>query len=171
MSQWVSKWFFPFNLISGHLHTYCLYHPNLKSLSLTIGTERVIQQTELLMQVRLCSSTAYRNISFSIPHMNWKSDFFSFLLTAKHFPLSLLNVVTSVSKEGSAHTLKSERVHSGHLSLPSLWSGSLPLRFFSKTNLTSPILSSTWPHPTCFSGYSLNCRQSGVFCLFQIISP
>lgn len=37
--------------------------------------------------------------------------------------------------------------------------------------MTSPIFSSTWPYPTCFSGYSLNCRQLGVFYLFPIASP
>jgi len=86
-----------------------------------------------------------------------ESDFFR-LLTAKPFPLSCLHAVTSASKAGSAHALKCERVHSGHLSLPSSQPGSLPLGFFSRTNLTSPILPSTGSHLTCLSGYCLNWK-------------
>lgn len=121
------------------------------------------------MQVSFCSSTAYRKISPSPPsHTSNRKMIFPSAYSQNFLPL-----MSQCQQSRQCPHVRCERVHFGHLSLPSSQSGSLPLGFFSRTNMiyslhlrrgpTSPVFQATllivhyWVFSAYFQSHLLRC--------------
>lgn len=138
--QWVSKRCLPFNLISGHLNCVSVLSEPQDSQSYYLHWKCDSANKSSHVSQILPQHCLQEHFLLLHPTHELGKWFFPFCLQPNIFHSHILMWSLLSAKQAAPTLQKCERVHSGHPSLSSLRSGSLPLRFF-----PGPI----WLHPFC----------------------